>query len=422
MRVLWITGSLLPEAIAKIRGEEAKSWNSTGSWIIGAAKALADIESVELTMLSTSQDVKSLTCVQTGSIKSYALPYGKGHFEENREYNKYMKDIERATAPDIVHIHGTEYSHSLAWLRVCGSRNTVISIQGMTSVCAYYFKGGMRLADILLNISFRDLIRGGILRGQTSFRRRGRFEREMIQHVGHVIGRTRWDKAHVWEINPNAVYHYGGETLREAFYSAESWNYSACRPHTIFLSQAEMPLKGLHQLLKALPMVHRSFPDTQIRVAGKDPTLAYDASQWWRITGYGRYIKSLIKKLGLRDYITFIGPKGTEEMVAELLQCNVFLCSSAIENSPNSLGEAQMLGVPCIASYVGGVPDMMRGNEENLYRYEDTEMLAERICAVFSNKEKQKNLTDTALLRHNPQKNVADLLETYKSVLNNSCM
>lgn len=417
MKVLWITGSLLPEAIASIRGEEVQKWSSTGSWIIRAAAELSHHKNIQLTILSTSQDVKELTRVVTDNITSYAIPYGKGHFNENTAYNQYMKGIHEAIQPDIVHIHGTEYSHSLAWLRICGSRNTVISIQGMTSVYSRHYHEGLTYIDIISHLSLRDFIRGGILREKASFAKRGKFEHEMLKTVQHVIGRTSWDKAHVWAINPNARYHYGSETLREEFYSGERWNYVECQPHSIFISQAYTPIKGLHQLLKALPIVLREYSDTCVRIAGLDPTLGFDKRQRWRITGYGRYIKWLIKKLRLRDHITFIGPQNAEQMKTELLRCNVFVCPSTIENSPNSLGEAQILGVPCVASYVGGVPDMMSGNEENLYRFEDIEMVAEKICTVFKNKDKQISLTDKAALRHDPKRNAEELINTYSCIM-----
>ena len=50
------------------------------------------------------------------------------------------------------------------------------------------------------------------------------------------------------------------------------------------------------------------------------------------------------------------------------------------------MGEAQLLGVPVIASYVGGVPDMVTHGETGLlYRFEEVEMLAEGIRNLFMN-------------------------------------
>ncbi len=418
MRVLWITNSLLPEAIAKIRKEEIQQWKTTGSWIIGAANALTKEQNIQLYMVSTSQQVKSLTRIETADIVSYAIPYGKGCESVNTEYNKYMKAINDEVRPDIIHIHGTEYSHGWAWIQACGSQHVVISIQGMTSVCSQYYHEGISICEILSAISFRDIIRGGMLRGQMSFRKRGEYEKKMIQSVRHVIGRTSWDHAHVMTINPHCTYHFCNETLRDDFYTGENWEYGNCQPYTIFISQSLNPFKGLHQLIKALPHILKSFPDTHVFVAGEDPTLGYDISNWWRITGYGRYLKHLMRHLDVKKHITFIGNVDARQMKEELLKCNVFVMPSAIENSPNSLGEAQILGVPCVASYVGGIPDMMKGNEENLYRYEETEMLARLICRVFMEKDHQTDMSTIAALRHCPQKNLKDLISIYESILN----
>ena len=60
------------------------------------------------------------------------------------------------------------------------------------------------------------------------------------------------------------------------------------------------------------------------------------------------------------------------------------MCSSDL--SPNSVGEAQLIGTPCIASYTGGIMDMITDNETGfLYRYEEIALLAQRVCELFEN-------------------------------------
>ena len=105
-------------------------------------------------------------------------------------------------------------------------------------------------------------------------------------------------------------------------------------------------------------------------------------------------------------------------MKQEYLRCNVFVCPSSIENSPNSLGEAQILGVPCIASYVGGIPDMMRGDEEHLYRYEDVDALAYKIVSLFEQNGflNTEPMRQKALLRHDAETNLNTLMNIYKSI------
>jgi glycosyltransferase involved in cell wall biosynthesis len=317
--------------------------------------------------------------------------------------------------PDVVHIHGTEYAHGNDYVAACGGNNVVVSIQGLVGVIASYYLGGLQKRDILRNLTLRDILRKStIYNNREDFVRRGEIEENTLKMVKHVIGRTEWDNAHVWAVNPTANYYHCGETLRDSFY-CHKWSYETCIPHTIFLSQSEYPIKGLQIVLAALPLVLKEFPDTKVYVAGHDLT---NQSPWYRYTGYAKFISNLIKKLGLKEYVIFTGSLNEEEICQRYLNSNLFICSSIIENSPNSLGEAQVLGVPVLASYAGGIPGMMSGNESNLYRFDDAELLAYKICNIFKKKEKAApldSLRKSALLRHSSKKNLDELLDIYKN-------
>lgn len=362
--------------------------------------------------------VKELTKLKGKNITYYIIPFGKGNTRINLDYCSDWSKVKYDIQPDIVHIHGTEFSHGHAYLKECGSENVVVSIQGMTSAYCYYYYYGISIYNIIKNMTLYDLIKGSMIRGRNDFRIRGKFEIETLRMTKHIIGRTSWDRARTWSINPNAEYHFCNEILRSEFYRGDFWEYSKCNKHTIFLSQAGYPIKGLHQVLKAMPIILYHYPDTIIRIAGRDITRNSNFHEFMRYTGYGHYIKRLIKKLKLQNKVIFTGNLNAEQMKNEYLQANVFCCPSAIENSPNSLGEAQILGTPCVASYVGGIPDMMKGNEENMYRFEEVEMLAEKICRVFANKGDQKNMHNIAANRHNASINVDVLLSIYNQISN----
>ena len=412
MRVLWITNILFPEAERLLSGNgELKA---SGGWMLGSAEALLLNSDIKLTVATVSTKVKSLTKLEGSKMTYYILPMGHGNQRINHEYEPLWKQVQSEVRPDVVHIHGTEYSHGLAYMCACGSDNVVISIQGMTS--AYYYYYGMSKSDVYKSLTLRDLLRGSIIDDQHRFKKRSEYEIKMLCMAHHVIGRTSWDRAHVWAINPDAKYHFCNETLRPEFYDGSMWSYEKCNKHSIFLSQAGYPIKGLHQLLKAMPLILTHYPDTTIRVAGGDITKCDSFKDWLHFSGYGRYVKNLIHHLHLTGKVTFIGNKNAEEMKQEYLNANVFVCPSTIENSPNSLGEAQILGVPCIASYVGGIPDMMKGNEDNLYRFEEVEMLAEKVCQVFTAKEQQNDMIAIAAMRHNPKINSSNLYCIYQSV------
>lgn len=415
MKVLWITNILFPEAERLLTGKG--EFKSSGGWMLGAAGALLKYHSVDLCIATVTKSINELKVIQGENVTYYILPYGKGNLSYNSEYELYWKKVKKIVQPDIVHIHGTEFTHGLAYIKSCGSSNVVVSIQGLKSVIADYYYSGITLTEVFRNITFRDLLRGSIMTQQKAFRNYSRYEVEYIQNVNNIIGRTSWDKAHILAVNPHAHYYICNETLRKEFYDGSKWTYTTCTKHSIFLSQASNPIKGFHKVLMAMPLILRNYPDTTIRVAGNDIISFKTLKDKIRLSGYGKFIRNLILKLGIENRITFVGDLNASEMKNEYLRANVFICPSSIENSPNSLGEAQILGTPCVASYVGGIPDMMVGNEENLYRFEDVEMLAYKVNNIFASGECQKNMRGNASIRHDPQINSDKLYKIYQSIV-----
>ncbi len=417
MRILWIVNFTFPEAQVLLSGKG--SHKSSGGWLLGAANALVQLHDVELSIASLSTKVDKITKLVGERITYYLLPYGTGNCRENHDYEPLWRVVRDTVNPDVVHIHGTEYTHGLAYINACGVENVCVSIQGLVSVYSNYYYSGLTRFDIRSSATPASIVRKSILDGYRDFKRRGKCEIELIKRVHHIIGRTSWDRAHSWAINPNAIYHHGGEILRQEFYNGPSWSYEECAPHSIFISQAGMPIKGLHQVLKAMPWVLSHYPDTTIRVAGYDISRNGGWKERIKLSDYGAIVKKLINKYELKQSITFTGPLDGEGMKKEYLGCNVFICPSSIENSPNSLGEAQILGVPVLASYVGGVMDMMYGDESHLYRYEEVEMLAYLICDIFAKKDTINTacMREEARRRHDPRSIVSELLDIYESII-----
>ena len=418
MNVLWIVNIDFPEAVSLLQGDK-NSLSSSGGWMLGAANSILRYhKGVNLCVASVSRKVNELTYLEGESISYFMLPYGKGNNKPNNDYISLWKDVHVRFSPDITHIHGTEYTHGLDYIEACGYDNVVISIQGLISSCGKYYHYGLSLEEIICNWTVHDILRGGILSGKRRFKHRAKYELEMLHKVKHVIGRTSWDKANVLAINPSVVYHYCNESLRDYFYKGIKWDYNKCNKHSIFVSQASYPLKGLHMLLKAFPLILKNYPDAYIVVGGMDITRQSEGLKGrLRLNGYGKLLIHLTKQFNLADHIHFIGNLNEEQMAMQYLNCNVFVCPSTVENSPNSLGEAQILGVPVMASYVGGIPDMMKGDEAHLYRFEEITMLAKGICDIFAAGENQTDMTKIAASRHDRQINAQRLLSIYKEII-----
>lgn len=320
--------------------------------------------------------------------------------------------------PHVIHIWGTEYGHTLAMVNAAEKRNLLdclaISIQGLCSVAARHYNEGVPYA-VQRGNTFRDLVRRDNLLGQQEkFRKRGALEVEALKKVRHVIGRTRFDDACTRQIHPQVQYHFCNETLRKDFYEGQ-WQYETCKKHRIFASGWVFPYKGMHYLLEAFAQILKKYPDATLAVPGK----SFLNGSPLRQTRYQKYLADLAQGYGLADKIEFLGKLSGEGMRQAYLDANVFALPSTIENSPNALGEAMILGLPCVASNVGGVSDLMTHDREG-YIIPSTApyLLSYYIDKVFAMEEKAEALgqaaREHALKTHDPEKNLAALLGIYE--------
>lgn len=391
-----------------------------GGWMLASLLTLRkSFPGVEFAV-ATLDKRKSLFHEKIDGVDYYLLP--------ERSRQKYDGTLEPLWIhvrdefrPDVVHIHGTEQPHGLAYLNACGCKGVVSSIQGLVDVYASYYLEGISGKDLFHSATFADLISGRLLwMREIAFKLRGRLENKHLQLLENVIGRTAWDEAHVRSVNPKARYLFVNETLRSEFYTG-TWEYSKCVPHTIFLSQAGYPIKGLHFLIKALPLILREFPDTQVFIGGANIL----KKSGFSMGGYGKLCQKLMRERDIEGRFHFLGPLSAEEMKAQYLSANVFVSPSTIENSPNSVCEAQMLGTPVVSSEVGGVLDLVEHKKTGfVYRCEDVTLLAHWICHVFRERERMDDFVErmqyAARLRHDGVSNARRLKEVYDEIASSS--
>ena len=81
-----------------------------------------------------------------------------------------------------------------------------------------------------------------------------------------------------------------------------------------------------------------------------------------------------------------------------------------------------ILGVPCVASYVGGIPDMLKDKDEGfLYQHDAPYMLAHYVCTIFENEDLalkfSKNAREHALMTHDRKENTRRLIEIYSEIV-----
>ena len=306
----------------------------------------------------------------------------------------------------------------------------LVGIQGVMVDCALHLNDGVP-AQLLHSCAAQHLIDrhvpGGLLDvNQARFDTLAQSEAAVLANARHVTGRTSFDRSAVQKLAPQASYYPCNETLRPEFYTPPVWH-----PRTfgeapvLLLSQGNYPLKNLHTVLKALPAVLAQYPGAVLRVAGWPPLdkgpLLRPVIDW--MFPYQTWCKQLIRRLGLADHVQYTGPLDAAAMRQAYLDADLFLLPSYSENSPNSLGEAMLLGLPCVASAAGGIPDMLQsGVQGMLYGAAgDDAALSAAILQVLALPDHGTALGTAAQIRarvtHDAAKNTAQMIEIYRKVL-----
>lgn len=418
MKILWASLIKFPPLCSYL-GEEVPAHCG---WLYSSAKALLDrMPKIKLGVIVYSYGSR-LEEYNVEGITYYMVPSKNMNKTDKRQLAGCKEALKRFH-PDLIHIHGTE--HSLAQAVCMANKEkvkTIANIQGLAGPYTRYADGGLSFLDKIINITPLDIYKGTyILNAKRSFKQRTVCENYVITHVSDIIGRTQWDHDHVMTVNPKIHYHFMNETLRDSFYMEPTWSLDRCKKHTIFVSNSGSPLKGAHQVLKALAIVKKFYPNTVAKFCGTN-VMNSDLKTMLRFQGYNLYLRKLIKKLGLKKHVCFLGNLTESQMKQAFLDAHIYVMPSAIENSPNSLCEAQILGLPVVASYCGGTPSLVdEGKTGYMYRYEETEMLAQTIIRLFEQKKFSKyssNVKDIAHNRHNIEINAKRLVEIYSTILN----
>jgi len=412
LKVMWFTNTLV---LDKDQGDLSNLKHS-GGWMLALCQALRSRRpEIQLAIVTTHQR-PAMERYASGGIDCFLIPM-RSNSSERQQAAALMEcaRIVEEWEPDVIHVHGTERFFGLLSARRLVSKPTVISIQGLMQPYAewYHFFGDRSLMEIF---KMHRLIAVPLMRGliwdYCRFKKAARREREILLGNRDFMGRTLWDRSHLYSINPTATYYHVEEAIRLPFWHAQ-WDISRCQKHRIIYVNPNHPRKGAETLFKASDILLRNYPDLEVALIGEISGRS----------GYGRHVK---KEIGKRDgYVFELGPLNAGEMAGELTRSHVFVSPSFIENSPNGICEAQLVGVPVVSSYTGGVPSLIQDRHTGLFFPPgDAPQFAASVGQIFEDDglavSLSQNAHAAAAERHDIDKLIGRLVGVYSDVIQQS--
>lgn len=313
--------------------------------------------------------------------------------------------------PDVIHLFGTE-SGMVEVLEIT-TIPTIVHLQGLVRpYLSMWFPKGMSQRSVWLNSSIRALVlRRGVYFEYPLFKKRALREDKAIRKAKYFFGRTAWDKNYISFLKEGFEYFHCEEVLRPIF---NEYHWERPENKTIKIVSVINPqlYKGIEMVLETAKLLkERNKVDFE-----------------WSIIGIGvnDELVSIIEKFSNDSFaannVVFTGKKMGKELVDELLNAHFFVHPSHIDNSPNSVCEAMLLGMPVFAGNVGGVSSLIANNIDGLlYNSYDAAELAGLVLKSFSQMTKMEFLGKNARLRaqkrHDNKTITNTVINAYKSII-----
>lgn len=408
MRVLWFTNT------PSLYQQNANTYNG-GGWIEALEFNIRKNSNINLAV--SFFHTNNIFKIAKENVTYYPINEKRNFFQKiqhhlnsklriNKNIQSFLHVIEDFK-PDIIHIFGSEQSFGL--IAKYTSIPVVLHIQGILNSCMNaWYPPGYSVKDIYSLFRFNPLLLYSYFRDYKYFATRAKQEIQRFSCIQNYMGRTDWDKQIISILSPNSKYYYCGEILRSPFYKSPTW-----KPHKrdkiILVTTISSPLyKGFDLVLKTAKLL----------------SSLYSLSFEWNIFGNinPKFAERKLKIKTSKVHVKIRGVISAECLVQELLNADMFIHPSYIDNSPNSICEAQLLGLPVISTNVGGISSLITQNENGiLIPANDPYILCSKIIEIYRNQELAINLGKKAKIcavkRHCIESIVAQNIFIYQSIL-----
>ncbi len=367
------------------------------SWIVNLLNCLHKYHDLEITIVSYSTRIKHDIHFEKDNVKYIYLKTGLPFVNRGypnmlpldiifnfKKLRKKVKNVLKKIEPDLVHVHGTEtgfatVAQSIAYLKI-------LSIQGV-------------LTEVLKHENtFKFKLLAGL-------------EKNIIKSFVNFACRTNYDKDFVIKYNQLANVIKLEEAVNPIYFQT-NWVFN--KNKTLLYIGGIIDRKGIYTLLDTLDELNKEGNNYFLKIIGGGSTQSI------------KKMNSIINNYNLRESVEYLGVLKPEQISLLFSQSNMYVCSSKIENSPNSVCEAMAVGIPVVAFNVGGLASLINNGEDGFLvtNYNTSEL---KSCILKVNSLSQSQLLkvscaakERAILRNQPDRVAENYYKEYLQLLGHS--
>ena len=414
MRVLWFTNT------PSLAAGSLKLSAVGGGWIQSLEERLIERNGIDLAV-AFNHGKGAIDKINGSGTTYYTIPNKRTriktfidrHFNtfDDRELVASCLEIINDFRPDIINIFGTEKGFGL--LREKTQIPVVVHLQGILTVYEKkWLPSGVGRRTLLQHTGIKSLFKAtSLFHNYGYYRKAASREQQIFRSCKYFMGRTDWDKRVCNVLSPGAEYFNSQEILRKEFYT-HTWNKKP-QDKKIFISTMQAVIfKGLETVLECAVLLREMNAfDFEWVIAGISPD--------------DTIVKIFEKKKGKKFSdcnVLLAGRLGSAELVQKELNADIFIHPSHIDNSPNSVCEAMLIGMPVIATYTGGTGSMLTDKKEGILIQDgDPYSLAGAILELENDpgfaRLLGQNARKRALERHDPERIADNLIDIYSEII-----
>jgi len=385
----------------KVWGMEEKKVADYAQWITNGIKEFEKMSNIELHIISPQYGMsKNKEVFKINGIQYYFYKPNDSFIIKflSRLFNKYetdckgnrkvTKELINKIQPDIIHMFGAEnYYYSITALDIDLEKYPfMVSLQTFTSEPE--FKSKDKLPS-----KFYDF--------------RSKIECAVLGRVNYIGSRVQKYRQYIWEnINRDVIF------LNTTLAVEESVTISNVDKKYDFVSFSASIDKAADFAIEAFAIACTKYPDLTLNIIGGTPE------------PFTQNLKSRIKELGIERNVFFSGKLPTHDDVLKQIQLAKYaLLPLKIDFISGTIREAMFAGLPIVTTVTHGTPTLNEKRKSVLLSEQgDFETMADNIIQLIESPALAKELSENGLLtvheRWNNEKDMLELVEAYKAILN----